>query len=169
MAKVTTLRELCLNELRDLYDAENRIVDALPKVAQAVSAKELQKALVEHLEQSKGHVHRLEKVFVNMNEEPKRKTCDGIKGILAEGEAMISDCEDDAVRDAGIIAAAQRVEHYEMAVYGSVRTWADELGDAESAQVLQQTLDEEKEADNKLSGLARSHTNDRARAASAGA
>lgn len=136
MGNITTLRELYLDGLRDIYDAENRIVNTLPKVAKAASDSGLRDGLQQHLEETKGHVKGLEQVFGNAKEKASGKTCDGMKGILAEGESGMSDCNNDAVRDAGIIAAAQRVEHYEMAVYGSLRTWADQLGDADSAQLL---------------------------------
>jgi len=165
MAKLKTLRELCLNELQDIYDAEKRIVKALPKMAKAASGTELRNALEHHLEQSKGHVGRLEEVFQNLSEKPAGKTCDGIKGILEEGENLLTNSENDSVRDAGIIAASQRVEHYEMAVYGSVRAWLNELGDTGSAQLLQQPLDEEKEADKKLTNIATGSANSQAQAA----
>src|SRR5205823_10947816 len=140
MAKVANLRELYLNELEDLYDAEKRIVKALPKVAEAASGSELRNALVHHLEQTRGHVQRLEEIFQALGESSKGKKCDGMKGILEEGEDVIDDVENPAVRDAGIIAAAQRVEHYEMAAYGTVRTWAEQLGDSKGARLLEQTL-----------------------------
>ena len=165
MAKVKTLRELCLHELEDLYDAEKRIVKALPKMAEAAASSDLRKALEHHLQQTKGHVQRLETVFENMSEKPKGKTCDGIKGIIDEGEDTLSDVENDPVRDAAIIAAAQRVEHYEMAVYGSVRTWMKQLGETASEGLLQQTLDEEKEADKTLTTIAEGSANVRAQAA----
>lgn len=165
MAKVKTLKELCLHELEDIYDAEKRIVKALPKMADAASGADLRKALEHHLEQTKGHVQRLENVFQNLSEKPKGKTCDGIKGILAEGEDTLSDTGSEAVRDAAIIAACQRVEHYEMAVYGSVRSWMNQLGETSSEGLLQQTLEEEKEADKTLTTIATGSANVRAQTA----
>jgi len=166
MAKVANLRELYLDELEDLYDAEKRIVKALPKVAEAASGSELRNALVHHLEQTRGHVQRLEEIFQALGESSKGKKCDGMKGILEEGEDVIDDVENPAVRDAGIIAAAQRVEHYEMAAYGTVRTWAEQLGDSKGARLLEQTLEEEKAADQKLTDIAISTSNVRAEATS---
>ncbi|HEV2246406.1 MAG TPA: ferritin-like domain-containing protein [Terriglobia bacterium] len=165
MAKVKSLKELCLQELEGLYDAEKRIVKALPKMADAASGADLRMALEHHLEQTKGHVQRLEHVFHNIAEKPKGKTCEGIKGIIEEGEDTLGDVDADGVRDAAIIAAAQRVEHYEMAVYGSVRSWMNQLGETSSEALLQQTLDEEKEADKTLSTIATGSANVRAQAA----
>jgi ferritin-like metal-binding protein YciE len=162
MARVENLRELYLNELEDLYDAEKRIVKALPKVAEAASDPELRDALLHHLEQTRGHVNRLERVFQGLGQSAKSKTCDGMKGILNEGEDTIDAIDDPAVRDAGIIAAAQRVEHYEIAAYGTVRKWAEQLNDTQGAQMLEQTLEEEKSADKKLTGIAINGTNLRA-------
>jgi|SRR5690242_9213035 len=165
MAKAKTLKELCLQELEDLYDAEKRIVKALPKMADAASGADLRRALEHHLEQTKGHVERLENVFHNISEKPKGKTCAGIKGIIEEGEDTLGQVDGDGVRDAAIIAAAQRVEHYEMAVYGSVRSWMNQLGETSSEALLQQTLEEEKEADKKLTTIATGSANVRAEAA----
>ena len=162
MAKVANLKELYLEELEDLYDAEKRIVKALPKVAEAASDPQLRSALMHHLEQTKEHVSRLERVFQGLGQSAKSKTCDGMKGILNEGEDTIDDIDDPAVRDAGIIAAAQRVEHYEIAAYGTVRTWAEQLNDTQGARMLEETLREEKEADKKLSGIAVNGANPRA-------
>jgi ferritin-like metal-binding protein YciE len=162
MARVENLKDLYLAELQDLYDAEKRIVKALPKVAEAASQPELRNALLHHLEQTKGHVQRLEQVFEGLGQSAKTKTCDGMKGILDEGEDVIDDIANPAVRDAGIIAAAQRVEHYEIAAYGTVRKWAEQLNDAAGAGILEQTLEEEKAADQKLTGIAVSSSNLRA-------
>jgi len=162
MAKVANLKELYLEELEDLYDAEKRIVKALPKVAEAASDPELRSALAHHLEQTKGHVSRLERVFQGLGQSAKSKTCDGMKGILNEGEDTIGDIDDPVVRDAGIIAAAQRVEHYEIAAYGTVRKWAEQLNDTQGARMLEETLQEEKEADKKLTGIAVNGANPRA-------
>jgi ferritin-like metal-binding protein YciE len=151
--KSKTLEELYNEELRDLYDAENRIVKTLPKLAKESSSDDLRAAFEEHLEQTKGHVQRLVQIFKNMDEKPRAKTCDGIKGIIEEGSEIL-ELEDGASKDAGLIGGAQRVEHYEMAAYGTVRTWAKQLGRDEDAKLLQQTLDEEKAVDEKLSRLA---------------
>jgi ferritin-like metal-binding protein YciE len=153
--KSKTLEELYDEELRDLYDAENRIVKALPKLAKESSSDELRAAFEEHLEQTRGHVERLVQIFKRMGERPRAKTCDGIKGIIEEGSEIL-ELEGGASKDAGLIGGAQRVEHYEMAAYGTVRTWAQQLGRGEDAQLLQQTLDEEKATDEKLSQIAQS-------------
>jgi ferritin-like metal-binding protein YciE len=151
--KFESLHDLYLNELRDLYHAEKQILKALPKVIEKTSSPELQTALSRHLEETKGHVTRLEQVFRLHNEEPKAETCDGMKGILSEGEDILGHDENPAVRDAGIVAACQKVEHYEMAAYGSVRIWAEQMGHTQAAQILQETLDEEKQADKKLTQI----------------
>jgi len=148
--------------LEGLYDAEKRILKALPKVAEAASDQELRSALMHHLEQTKGHISRLEQVFQGLGQSAKSKTCNGMKAILAGGEDTIDDIDDPAVRDAGIIAAAQRVEHYEIAAYGTVRQWAEQLNDIEGARMLEETLQEEKEADRKLTSIAVNGANPRA-------
>jgi ferritin-like metal-binding protein YciE len=166
--KVSSLKELYVEELRDIYDAEKEIVKALPKVAQASLTPELRKAFEEHLEQTKGHVQRLEQIFNGLGEEPKTKKCDGMRGILEEGEDVVSESSEGPIRDAGLIAGAQRVEHYEIAVYGSLKTWARQLGDERAVQLLEQTLNEEKEADQELTEIAESGVNSEAvRSASA--
>ncbi len=157
--KLESLHDLFVNELRDLYDAENRLVKALPKMAEASSSSELRSAIQEHLTQTQEHVRRLEQIFGFINEKPKSETCEGIKGIIAEGEDVTDDAEDPRVRDAAIIAAAQKVEHYEIASYGTVRTYARILGLEEAATVLQQTLNEEGEADKRLTGIAERQVN----------
>jgi ferritin-like metal-binding protein YciE len=162
MAKLGNLKELYLGELEDLYDAEKRIVKALPKIAEAATEPELRSALLHHLEQTKGHVNRLERIFEGLGESAKGKTCDGMKGILNEGEDTLDDVDDPAVRDAAIIAAAQRVEHYEIAAYGTVRTWAERLQDTAGARILEETLEEEKAADQKLTKIALNSSNVRA-------
>lgn len=165
MAKLASLKDLYLTELKDLYDAEKRIVKTLPKVAEAASQPELRDALLLHLDQTKGHVSRLEMVFQGMGESARARTCDGIKGILEEGENFIDDIDDPAVRDAGIISAAQRVEHYEIAAYGTVQKWAEQLNDTKGARLLEETLEEEKAADKKLTAIALSGANSRAEVA----
>jgi len=152
--KFESLHELYVAELRDLYDAERRILKALPKVIENTASPELQTALSNHLEETKGHVTRLEQVFELHHEEAKAETCDGMKGILAEGEDILDHDENREVRDAGIIGACQKVEHYEIASYGAVRTWAEQMGHTKAMQILQQTLEEEKKADKKLTEIA---------------
>jgi len=152
--KYGSLHDLYLNELRDLYNAENQIVKALPKMMEAVQSTQLRAALSSHLEQSRGHVTRLEQVFKLHNEEAKGKTCKGMEGIIDEGKEIVSHRDNRDVLDAGIIANLQKAEHYETAGYGSVRTWAQQMGHNQAAQILQQTLDEEKEADKKLTEIA---------------
>lgn len=153
------LNDLFVQQLEDLYDAEQRITEALPKMVEAASSQNLKSAFNDHLQETERHVTRLEDVFKRIGCEPKRETCMAIKGLLAEGEEMIRAKGDNTVRDAGLIAAAQRVEHYEMAGYGTVRTFAKQLGMTDVARILQQTLDEEGAADKKLSGIAESSIN----------
>jgi ferritin-like metal-binding protein YciE len=152
--QMETLKELYVNELRDLYNAENQLIKALPKMAKAASSDELKEAFEKHLEQTKGHVERLEQVFQEINEKPKGKTCQAMKGLIEEGSEVLKADGEDSVIDAGIIVAAQKVEHYEIAGYGSVRTFAQLLGQDQSAELLQQTLDEESEANELLNKLA---------------
>ncbi|MBV8267044.1 MAG: ferritin-like domain-containing protein [Planctomycetaceae bacterium] len=165
--KIESLRDLYIEELQDLYSAENQIVKALPKMAKAASHQELQAAFTEHLEQTKGHVERLETIFKGLDELPKGKTCKAMEGLIKEGEDMVKAKAEPSVHDAGLIAAAQRVEHYEIAGYGTVRTYARLLKEGEAAGLLQQTLDEEAATDKKLTQLAESVIN--AEAAVAGA
>ena len=150
------LRELYLDELRDLYDAENRLVKALPKMAKAANSDELRAGFEEHLEQTKGHVDRLKEIFEGLGERAKAKKCQGMVGILKEGDEMLEEEFDGPVMDAAIISAAQRVEHYEIAAYGCVRDWAGLLGENEASALLEKTLEEEKETDRKLTELAES-------------
>ena len=153
--KLESLHELYLKELRDLYHMEQQIVKALPKIIESTNSQQLRSALSHHLEETRGQVTRLEEVFQLHNEKPKAETCDGMKGILEEGEDILDHDENVEVRDAGIIAGAQKVEHYEIAGYGSVRTWAQQMGHTRAAQLLGQTLEQEKKADAKLTELAR--------------
>ena len=149
-----SLRELFVEQLRDVYDAEGQLLKALPKMAKAASSSELQTAFKNHLEQTREHVDRLETIFTSLEEEPEGESCKGMAGLLAEGkEAIEADCEDD-VKDAWLIAAAQRVEHYEIAGYGCARTFAELLGHSEAHEILQQTLDEEGNTDKLLTGIA---------------
>lgn len=152
--KYETLKDLFLDELRDIYDAENEIVKALPKMASAASSPELQNAFTHHLDQTKRHVTRVERIFEAMGEKPKAKKCDGVRGIIEEGEDLMGQKGNASVLDAGLIAGAQRVEHYEMAVYGSLRSWATRIGNTQAAPLLDETLSEEKEADQTLTRIA---------------
>jgi ferritin-like metal-binding protein YciE len=153
MAK-QALKELYVDELRDLYDAENRLVKALPKLAKEAESDELRSGIEAHLEQTKGHVERLRQIFDSMGEKASGKKCTGMVGILEEGEELMDEEFENGVKDAALISAAQRVEHYEIAAYGCVKTWAGILGENEAQNLLQQTLDEEKETDQKLTELA---------------
>ena len=148
------LRELYIDELKDLYSAENQLVKALPKMAKAASSEELREGFEEHLEQTKGHVERLETVFKELAESPKGKKCKGMEGLIEEGSEAMEEYE-EGLLDAALIGAAQRVEHYEIAGYGTVIAFAEELGEADHASLLTATLEEEKETDEKLSGLAK--------------
>jgi ferritin-like metal-binding protein YciE len=153
--KIENLRQLFIDELQDLYSAENQIIEALPKMAEKASSSELRQAFNTHLEQSRVHLQRLDRVFDNFKDVDRDdKTCEGIKGIIKEGEKLIKDAKDPDTRDAGMIAGAQRVEHYEISGYGTVRTYASLLGHRDVAQILQQTLDEEKETDRLLNQIA---------------
>ncbi len=154
--KLENLEQLFLQELRDLYDAEDQITEALPKMIEAAHYPELKNALQEHLEITRQQIQRLDQVFDILGEDASGQTCKGMKGVIKEGDEIISQGGDGATVDAGIISAAQRVEHYEMAGYGTVRTYAELLGQQQIASLLQQTLDEEKEADEKLTEIARS-------------
>jgi ferritin-like metal-binding protein YciE len=157
--KLDTLQQLYTDELRDLYNAENQLLKALPKMAKAASSEELKDAFEKHLEQTKGHVERLEQVFEGLDEKPKGKTCRAMKGLIEEGSEILKQEVDGSVIDAGIIVAAQKVEHYEIAGYGSVRTFAHLLGQNKAAELLQATLDEESETNELLNRLAESVVN----------
>lgn len=152
--KLDTLRKLYIEELRDVYNAEHQLLKALPKMTKVASAEELREALQDHLEETKGHVERIEEIFNELDESPKGKTCHGMKGLVEEGSEILEEKGEESVIDAGIIAAAQKVEHYEIATYGTLRTWAELLGESEAADLLQQTLDEEGDADKRLNELA---------------
>jgi ferritin-like metal-binding protein YciE len=157
--KLDSLQKLYVEELRDLYSAENQILKALPKMAKAASSPELQAAFQQHLEVTKGQVQRLEQIFETLGKSPKGKKCKAMEGLVEEGQELMSADAEPEVLDAGLIAAAQRVEHYEIAGYGTVRTYAQLLGDQEAADLLQQTLDEEAQTDEALSQLAESLIN----------
>jgi ferritin-like metal-binding protein YciE len=153
--KENALRELYVDELRDIFNAENQLTKALPKMAKAATSNELRSGFEEHLEQTKGHVRRLEQIFDALGEKPTGKKCKGMEGLIEEGKEMIEEDElEEEVLDAGLISAAQRVEHYEIAAYGCVRTYANLLGEDEAVQLLEATLKEEKATDQKLTQLA---------------
>jgi ferritin-like metal-binding protein YciE len=141
---------------------EKRLVKALPKMAEASTSQSLRQAFESHLLETEGHVSRLETIFRTLGQDPKSHTCDAMKGLISEGDDVVSDIDQSPLRDAGLIAAANRVEHYEIAAYGSARTFADVLGLSEAASLLEQTLQEEKTADQKLTKLAESMINDEA-------
>ncbi len=157
--KIENMEELFLQQIEDLYDAEKRLVKALPKMAEASSSLMLKQAFESHLQQTEGHVSRLETIFRQLNKPAKAETCDAMKGLVSEGEDMVSHIDESPLRDAGLIASANRVEHYEIAAYGSARTFAQTLGLTQAAALLDQTLQEEKEADQKLTQLAQQMVN----------
>jgi ferritin-like metal-binding protein YciE len=148
------LMELYVEELRDIYDAENQLVKALPEMAKAATSEELRNGFEEHLEQTKEHVQRLEQIFGDLDEKAKGKKCKGMQGLVAEGKEVIGEDFEDDVKDAALISAAQRVEHYEIAAYGTVRTYAELLGQESAVSLLEKTLQEEKATDQKLTELA---------------
>lgn len=152
--KLESMRELLLDELQDLHSAEVQITKALPKMVKTASNEDLKNAFSSHLKETENQVQRLEKIFKHLKESPKGKTCEGMKGILKEGEERIKEGGDPEVVDAGLISAAQRVEHYEIASYGSARTYAELLGEDQAVQLLEETLEEEKAADQKLTKIA---------------
>ena len=157
--KLDTLQKLYTDELRDLYNAENQLLKALPKMAKGASSEDLKEAFEKHLEQTKGHVERLDQVFEALGEKPKGKTCRAMKGLIEEGSEILQRDGEESVLDAGIIVAAQKVEHYEIAGYGSARTFAHLLGQNKAAELLQATLDEESETNEILNKLAENVVN----------
>lgn len=154
MAALKSLRELLVDELKDLHNAENQLVRALPKMARAASHDELRSGFEDHLEQTREHVDRLERCFKLLGEKARGKTCHAMKGLVEEGQEAIDEDAPDALRDAKLIGAAQRVEHYEIAAYGTARAFAQTLGETKVADLLQETLDEEGETDKRLTALA---------------
>jgi ferritin-like metal-binding protein YciE len=154
--ETTSLHELFIKELQDLYDAENQLIKALPKMAKAAGSDELREGFEEHLEQTKEHARRLEQIFENLGEDAKGEKCKGMEGLIKEGSKILRENIEEPVKDAALISAAQRVEHYEIAAYGTVRTWANQMQHEEAASLLEQTLSEEKETDQKLTRLAES-------------
>ena len=157
--QLETLQDLYIHELKDLYSAENQLIRALPKMAKAAKNQELAAGFQEHLEQTKEHAARIEKILARHKKSTRGSRCKGMEGIIAEGAEMVEEQADPEVKDAGLIAAAQRVEHYEMAGYGTARTYAEMLGDNEGAKLLQITLQEEVATDEKLTKLAKSSVN----------
>jgi len=166
MSDVLTMNDLLVTELRDLYDAEKQIIKALPKMAKAARSEELKSAFIDHLSDTENQISRLEQIFNTLGEKSGGEKCDAMHGLLKEGDKMIDQTDEGYVRDAGLIAAAQRVEHYEMAGYGSARTFAQLLGFNDMAALLEQTLGEEKETDALLTDLAEGMINARAANAS---
>jgi ferritin-like metal-binding protein YciE len=162
MPELQTMNDLFVDEIRDLYDAEKQLVKALPKMAKAAHSEELKRAFETHLAETENQVNRLEQIFNSIGEKTGGETCDAMKGLVKEGEKMIDNTDEGEVRDAGLIAAAQRVEHYEMAGYGAAREFAEELGLGDAESLLQQTLEEEKAADSKLNAIAKSTVNRKA-------
>jgi ferritin-like metal-binding protein YciE len=154
-----SLDELFKDQLEDLYDAEHRLTEALPKMEKAADSAQLAQAFRHHLQETERQIERLERVFEIIEQQPKRKTCDAMKGLISEGDAVVNANGSADVRDAALIAAAQRVEHYEIAGYGTLRNFAERLGLSEAAELLQQTLDEEGAADKKLTDIAVSSVN----------
>ena len=161
--KITSLEDLLIDSLRDLYNAETQLVKALPKMAKAATTDELRKGFEEHLEQTKRHVDRLEQACEHLGVRAKGKKCAAMEGLIEEGKELLDqDIEDQSILDAGLIEAAQKVEHYEIAGYGTVRAWARQLGHTEVAELLQQTLQEEKETNERLNQIAERMVNEQA-------
>ena len=150
-----SLKKLYVDELKDLYSAENQLLKALPKMAKVASSDELRTGFEKHLEQTKGHVQRLEEIFQSLDESPKGKKCVGMEGLVKEGSEVMEEGFEDAVLDAGLIGAARRVEHYEIAAYGAVSEIAKVLGETKHASLLEKTLAEETQTDQKLADLAK--------------
>jgi ferritin-like metal-binding protein YciE len=162
MAETGTLHDAFIDELRDTYDAERQLIKALPRLAKAASSPELREAFEMHLEETQGQIARLEDVFEGLGERVRGKHCDGMAGIIEEGKSILEEDFDDEAMDACLIAAGQRAEHYEIAAYGTLVAWARAMGHEEAVTLLQQNLDEEKAADEKLTGLAEGGINESA-------
>lgn len=160
--KLDSMSDLYLAELRDMYNGEKQLVKALPKMAKAAATEELRAAIEEHFQQTQNHVSRLETIFKSLDQKPGGETCEAMQGLVTEGEEVLKADGEDAVRDAGLIMAAQKVEHYEMATYGSLREFAHLLNREQDVDLLQQTLDEEKMADKKLNDIAEQVVNRKA-------
>jgi ferritin-like metal-binding protein YciE len=163
-----SMREVLEHELKDLYSAETQLVKALPKMAKGAADPQLRQAFEQHLAETEGHVARLEQIAEMANIKTRGHKCKGMEGLIAEGSDLLSEEDASPARDAALISAAQRVEHYEMAAYGSAKTFADLLGEADIVEILEQTLEEEKAADEKLTQIAESHVNDAALSAESG-
>lgn len=159
MAGMDSLGSLFEEELKDLYDAEKQITKALPKMIKKAGADELRTAFEEHLQQTEQHIERLEQVFEQLEMPARGKKCVGMQNLIKEGQEMMAEADDDDVRDALMIAAAQKIEHYEIAAYGTLRVWADLLGHTDAVSLLEETLDEEKETDQRLTGIAEGMVN----------
>lgn len=166
---LNTLRDLYIDELKDIYNAEHQLVKALPKMEENASSPQLKSAFRQHLQQTEGHVRRLEQILEGLGESGRGKVCKGMQGIVEEGKEMIKEDAPDSVKDAGLISAAQRVEHYEIAAYGTARTYAQRLGERQAANLLEETLQEEKETDQKLTKIAEQMVNPQAQRSMAGA
>lgn len=162
MSRLNSLQDLFIDELKDVYHAENQITKALPKMAAAATSPELKAAFETHLQETQNQIKRLEQVFKTLNIAPQAKPCKAMQGIIAEGEEMMSEDAKPTVMDAALISSAQRVEHYEITGYGTLRTFAQELGNEEAARLLQETLDEERATDEKLTKLAETRVNSKA-------
>jgi len=160
--KIKTMDDLFLVQVKDLYDAEKQLVKALPKMAKAASSQELRQGFQEHLDQTKGHVSRLEQIFDQLGQKASGTKCEGMAGLIAEGEEIVDEVEQSPLRDAGLIGAAQKVEHYEIAGYGTLKTFAQMLGHRQAVTLLEQTLNEEKQTDQRLTQLAESMINEEA-------
>jgi ferritin-like metal-binding protein YciE len=158
-SKMATLEDLYTDLLKDLYSAEKQLVKALPKMVKNAESPDLQKAFQEHLRQTEGHVERIERIFTELGGSPRGKKCVGMEGLIEEGSELLQEDVEPDVLDAGMIAAAQKVEHYEIASYGTARAWAQRLGYDNAARLLQQTLEEESMANEKLTKIAESHVN----------
>ena len=162
--KMNSLEDLFMDQLKDLYSAEKQLIKALPKMAKKASSEDLKKGFEQHLEQTKHQAERLEQIFSSRQASPGRKKCKGMEGIILEGEELMSEDARPEVLDAGLIAAAQKVEHYEIATYGTARAYAERLGFKDAAIVLNQILEEESKTNEKLTALAESHINQEAMA-----
>jgi len=159
MASLDSLEMLLQDEIKDIYDAEKQLTKALPKLARKASTEELREAIEEHRRVTEGHLERLEQVFNRMEMTVRGKKCVGMHNLIKEGDELVKEADAGAPRDAVMIAAAQKVEHYEIATYGTLRTWANRLGKREVAALFEETLDEEKEADERLTAIAENLVN----------
>ena len=162
MPSASTLQELFLTHLQDIYHGEKQILKALPKMAKSATAPELKQAFEKHHDQTEGQVERLQRIFELMNKSARGKTCEAIEGLVEEGKEVMTEAQSGEVMDAGLIAAAQAVEHYEIARYGTLRSWAEQLGMKEAAKLLGETLSEEKQTDELLNKIAKSSVNRKA-------